>query len=62
MSDRINLYLHGDLEAIANHLSGDNCAPLDTVDSQALLTNICRRLDRLTEVLARKQDKPRQLG
>ncbi len=47
MSDKINLYLHGELGSIADQLSGDDPERLDTVDTSALLTNICRRVDRL---------------
>ncbi len=47
MSDRINLYLNGELEAIVDHLSGTNLDRLDIVDAQALLINVCTRLDRV---------------
>lgn len=44
MSNKRNLYRHGELEAIANHLNTDLILFLDADDLQALLANISERL------------------
>ena len=45
---RFNVLLHGDLDRVADVISGDN-EPLDLGEIQAALTNVVRRVRRLEE-------------
>ncbi len=46
MSNKLSLFLHGEMLAVAESLNTDP-APMDTLDTQAVITNICRRVDNL---------------
>ena len=51
-----NTMLYGDLDKIADVLSGDNPPELTTAEIRAILTNVCRKTDVLHRRIVRLEE------